>query len=240
MNKGWRLSPPNEDYWGENSRIATSSQRLVVDFPEHDKEVVSKISSDLDDALNRMCEVERAAECPSEFQLKVEFSRDPGSLLSVTEQFVDLGPLTAAERETGDAPALVLPTPSLLGLPAGDTSYQAMLEGNGLHVVSAILSAMPGYVCCEAEAEHGAALQFILAESGLLSWPELAERPIPDSYVNSDYGIDVYCSDGFDNGASRYHFEPVSGDWNYLRSHNKDTVSKVVPARNGFIVQESE
>ena len=99
---------------------------------------------------------------------------------------------------------------------------------------------MPGYVCCEAEPELGAVLQVILAESGLLSWPEQAERPIPYSYVNSDYGIDVYCSDGFDNGASRYRFEPDSGYCRYLGSHNEDTVSKVVPARNGSIAQESE
>ena len=98
----------------------------------------SEISADLDNALNRLCGVEKTVKCPSDFQLKVKFSQDLGSLLSAAEHFVDSGPIAAAEKEADEAPALVLPTPSLFGLPADDTSYQAMLEGYGVHVAAAI------------------------------------------------------------------------------------------------------
>lgn len=79
-----------------------------------------------------------------------------------------------------------------------------------------------------------------MAEFGLHAWRTPEEEPLDTSFQANGYSVDVFCSDGFDKGASRYRFNPKSGAWSLLGRHVEYRISKVAQCGNGYLVQESQ
>lgn len=88
-DKGWFWFPPTDEYWGGRINQSTVNGQLRIDFPGRDKELVSRLTSDLDALLNKLCTTADYIDCSNGFQFHVELSKDIGSLLDLNEQFFE-------------------------------------------------------------------------------------------------------------------------------------------------------
>ena len=158
-NRQWLLSPPNEDFWGEQAEIRLS--HLVVTYPSRDAAVVSRLAADLERQLEEMCRVIEQINCPPNFQVTLNLGTDPASL-------ADLSTLTT--RITS-AYEVSLPTPTLLGWPIDDAAYEALRRGYARQLLSPVIGYLLNWECCRHHLYYAASLDWQLSQLGLQAWP---------------------------------------------------------------------
>jgi hypothetical protein len=124
QGENWLYAHPNDDYWGERKTLSTD--RLVVSYPARDEAIIRRIVFDLEESIAAICTlngVHKPAnvsdECGNEYPISLEFDSGVDSLIRIADP---------------NQPALIgriftLPTPSLVGLPMDDSSYQALFRG---------------------------------------------------------------------------------------------------------------
>ena len=132
----WLYAPPTSEFWGERQELELIT--LAVTYPERDEQVVQRLAADLDELLKRLCG-EQGVTCPPGVQLDVQFSTDAALLASRTGGQLPLWAQTP----------LVLPAPSLVGVPVDEQAYQALFAGYAREVASAALATAAGWRCCE-------------------------------------------------------------------------------------------
>ena len=111
----WLLAPPEPQFWGE---MHTSDGRyLTTRYPERDAEIGRRLASDLDRKLIEICQQLPDLECPTNLQITLELTTDPGSLLPLSEAHIFSGR------------SFSLPTPTLAGLPQNERGYRALQRG---------------------------------------------------------------------------------------------------------------
>ena len=154
----WLYSPPVDEFWGD--RKILDGRSLSVTYYQRDSTLVQKLAADLESLIADVCHLPDI-DCPSNLFLNLSLVNDPESLL-----------------ETADAPTLLshtlpltLPTPSLVGIPVDDASYQALLQGYSIQLAAAIISQQIAYQCCDPELLHQALLDWHLSQLGLRAWP---------------------------------------------------------------------
>ncbi|MCB8983294.1 MAG: hypothetical protein H6659_05705 [Ardenticatenaceae bacterium] len=155
----WLLSPPERSFWGADRTI--SGQYLTVHFPTRDASLVERLFLRIDDKLGEMCTQLPTFSCPSNFQVEVVFSTAPESLAQA-----DLLGVLATE-----SPPLLLPTPTLAGLPQTEEAYQALFRGYASLVLAAAITDIVDWRCCEQAVFYKAVLNELLHELGLRPEP---------------------------------------------------------------------
>lgn len=82
LNEGqWQLAPPDQaTFWGQ-TRTETG-QHLNLSFPARDAEIGRRLAADLDTLLVDFCRL-RGANCPPDFQLRLELATDHSRLLAL-------------------------------------------------------------------------------------------------------------------------------------------------------------
>ncbi len=161
----WLLSPPEKEFWGSES--TRDGRRIRLIYPQRDAELADRLLSDLDRALEEICGALADINCPSDLHLDVIFSTDPASLVNSAR------PLGAISTDTG--PTVILPAPTLIGIPQDDGGYQALLRGYEAQMATAIISHHVGYECCQQLPFYQALIDYQLGELGLKPWPVSGE-----------------------------------------------------------------
>lgn len=157
----WLLSPPDEAFWGEEQ--VWRGQRVIVKHPERDAALAEALGQQLDDALHAVCQ--KILDCtirPVNRPMTVHLDAD-ASLFARMAGF-------PPERDWNPQLLLTLPTPSLFGLPADESSRAALLNAYAIPVLQAYLIEA-GLSCCRGGLLYRALLDRQLERLGLIQWP---------------------------------------------------------------------
>ncbi len=154
----WLLSPPEADFWGEEQETQTAN--ITLTYPQRDTVTAVRLAHSLQTALDKLCQLPDT-NCPNDLQLTIQLSPHPDSLLQLTDDEIMLTSGTD----------LVLPAPTLVGLPMDDAGYQVLSNGYATQMVTAVLANLTSYECCDQKLFYQALLDWQLNELGLKKWP---------------------------------------------------------------------
>ncbi len=155
----WLYSPPLDDFWGD--WITQGGDYLTVAYPERDREVAARLAIHLDDLLGQMCTELADLNCGSDLRVHLRLGTDPESLLEINE----------IETMLKAGLRLELPTPTLIGLPTDEASYEVLYRAYGVQLATAVLAHQIEYDCCRHELFFRALRDYQLAQLGLQAWP---------------------------------------------------------------------
>jgi hypothetical protein len=154
----WLLSPPLEDYWGDE--VSLNGRYFNLSFPQRDEEISKRLAADIEAALASACVGLPTISCPDDVRLQIHLSTDPLALLS----YGTIEGLSTQEE-------LILPAPSLVGLPVDDTAYRFLRRSYAAQVVSRQILTESDYTCCRRSTLIEAFLAFQLLQTDLSPWP---------------------------------------------------------------------
>ena len=155
----WLLADPNPEFWGSLETI--EQPHLTLTYSQRDEAIALRLADDLDAQLVRMCSVLPALECPDDLHLQLRLTRDPASFFTLA----DLEDVITAEDE------IILPAPTLVGLPVDEAGYQAIMKGYAGQLVAAAISHLIAYECCHRGYFYHAFMDKQLSNLGLRVWP---------------------------------------------------------------------
>lgn len=166
----WLYAPPSIEFWGET--IVEQGDLLTMQYPERDQALVQQLIAPIQAGLLALCQEAQTQsighECTDgSFPLKIIFSTDPASLLVLADT-------QNRQKAIGQ---LVLPTPTLVGLPEDVAAQQVLIKGYGQWVVSAGMNTLLAYNGT-APLLYYALTDFILADLGWQTLP-----PTPEQYA---------------------------------------------------------
>jgi hypothetical protein len=155
----WLLAPPPENYWGGWAQ--NEQNLLTVAYPRRDQAIAERLAVDLNAVLAEMCRAVMGVDCPDDFHLQLRLENDPVALSAVDDiHFI-----------VNSRANLSLPTPTLVGLPADEKAYDALRRGYAAQVVTAGITELLDYECCEHGLFYRAYVEKQLAQMGLRPWP---------------------------------------------------------------------
>ncbi|MFO7540558.1 MAG: hypothetical protein R6X32_21155 [Chloroflexota bacterium] len=163
----WLYAPPEPDFWGETLEVR--SDTLHLSYPERDHEIVEQLFSNLSALMANTCRLP-GFYCHA---FRVEFVTDPATLGQSLSQAI-ISP---------DEPIL-LPTPTLMGVPRNAEGYEFLWLAYGRYLSSAIITRQSDYTCCQHVQIYEALLHYQLAELGLFDWP-LVETALEPQLIQS-------------------------------------------------------
>lgn len=178
----WLYSPPDDEFWGEYE--TNQGAILTTAYPLRDAEIAERLAFDLDAKLNEMCQVVADLDCPADLRVHLRLDNDMQSMLDLADPFFSL---------KSDL-RLVLPTPTLTGLPANEAAYEALYRGYATQLVTAVITNLVAYECCDQGAFFQALLTHQLSQLGL--------RPFPGELIDYERALQI----GFS-------FEELSQSW---------------------------
>jgi hypothetical protein len=122
----WLLSAPDRDFWGETQTIET--EHLAVIFPARDRPTIRRLLPALEAIIEVACQEVTSTACSSVVQIPVLFDTRPQSLyeLNYPAEYPELG-------------QVILPTPTLLGLPGSEVGVQLLAQSYAAYIVSSAL-----------------------------------------------------------------------------------------------------
>ncbi len=157
----WLLSPLDEAFWG--TQESQKGARLELTFPQRDSDLAVRLLPDLERKLEELCSTLADIDCSSGSQLKIFLSTDPQTLVDSAQP--------RAAQATDDGLTIVLPTPTLVGIPQDEAGYQAIFRGYAAQMVTAVISHDVGYECCEQLPIYRALVDYQLSQLALKPWP---------------------------------------------------------------------
>ncbi len=180
----WLYAPPEQAFWGVRRRL--EGQLLSVRYPARDEEIVQRLSADLEAKLVQICSIS-GYDCPPDARIRLVFSQEPDSLTQVT--FLDVltrEPEAAGAVWNGEL-AIVLPTPTLVGLPHDEVGYRTIFRGYARQMLTRALNDLTGWDCCQNVPYYRAAITYQLYELGVEMWPLVDSAvPLPNDFNLGD------------------------------------------------------
>jgi hypothetical protein len=150
----WLYAPPEPDFWGDTLEVRSDTLHLT--YPERDHEVVEQLFPNLSALMANTCRLP-GFYCRA---VRVEFGTDPASLAqSLTHVIVN-----------PDEP-LLLPAPTLLGVPRDGAGYELLWLAYGRHLSSMLITQQTHYRCCRQAVYYQTLLHYQLAQLNLHDWP---------------------------------------------------------------------
>ena len=132
--EGWIVAPiPDPDaYWGDWLKVRFGP--LSVTYPARDEDYIERLGKDLAALVQLVCAHE-SINCPVDFTLRLLFARDLDSLMRLNDNYRTLGLSSgyAAYR-------IVLPAPSLIGIPTNESGYRALFHGYGSWIAAILVN----------------------------------------------------------------------------------------------------
>lgn len=175
----WLLAPPEPEFWGES--VTIDGLYASISFPDRDRSLAQRLSRDLEAIAANLCAALTDG-CPP---LTIRLSTDPGSL----------GQASAPRFAGRGGLEIVLPAPSLFGLPVDEAGYRALSRQYAARAVSAIVEEYAGD-CCPEDPFFEVLNEALLHWLGLRSWdmPSPAQMesilndPAPLAKINVMWG----------------------------------------------------
>lgn len=123
----WLFAPPPPDFWG--AQVNTGSALLSLTYPQRDEQLLSRLGQAWQQEIDRLCqEAGKSGEsCLGSSGISLDFTTDTRQLPS-DQSF---SPLFLQPR-------YLLPTPSLVGLPADDAAFSALQEAYAGELLGAV------------------------------------------------------------------------------------------------------
>jgi hypothetical protein len=150
----WLYAPPEPEFWGETREVRSDTLRLT--YPERDHEVVEQLFPNLSALMANTCRLP-GFYCRA---FRVEFVTDPATLGQSLKQAI-IGP---------DEPIL-LPTPTLMGVPRDAAGYEFLWLAYGRYLSSVVVTQQTNYRCCGNAIYYQILLHYQLAQLKLHDWP---------------------------------------------------------------------
>jgi len=85
----WVWAPPREAFWSGDATV--QERYLSVSYPVRDEDLVLRLARDLDLLAAGLCNEVAGLTCPDNLMLELLFSREPGAMLAISEQFAGQG-----------------------------------------------------------------------------------------------------------------------------------------------------
>ncbi len=121
----WRYAPLGDDYWGVTQRVEGEWTTAVV--PERDQSLIGRLHERLDSELTQLCAgLAASSPCSPGMRIVLQFETDPALLDRPADEPVFRGT------------AYLLPSPSLVGLPADETAIDALYHGYAAEILATV------------------------------------------------------------------------------------------------------
>lgn len=168
-SRNWLYAPPDAEFWGEMEEISGSF--ITLHYPARDEEISRRLANDLERKIGELCATLAFEEtnCLGGARIDLTLANHAAGLIMAN----DTGLWLQAGRE------LVLPAPTLVGLPDTEQEYLALFRGYAVVVLQAFIGERTGWECCERAVLVQALLDRQFAEQALKPWPLL-----PHDYAN--------------------------------------------------------
>ena len=135
-----------ESYWG-NLLEEREMFYFEVSYWERDAALVTRMIDDMNDGIERLCQANDTL-CRTQLpRFEIQFLWEPDLLARNAFDDEALALQRGSEQAGFDAP-VSLPTPSLVGLPTDEASYQALLYGYADQIIKPAIEQLVGYECC--------------------------------------------------------------------------------------------
>ncbi len=131
----WSWQAPDASFWGAMQAIETG--RLTLIFPRRDEQFMRRLAVDLDEEVDTLCDQLAMISCPPGVVLTMRMSIDPAVFMPPTE----------SNLMRGEQEELVIPTPTLMGLPVDEAGYQAIRRGYAAQAAVAMVKNIIGWEC---------------------------------------------------------------------------------------------
>lgn len=133
----WLLAPPEAEFWGEWVEFEELSTIVETKFPERDAPYVWVIQQYLENKVAELCR-DPAYQCPDDYKVRIVFHHDPYTLLQTTEpDFI-----------YQQADQIVVPTPTLIGLPVNEAGQDVLARTYAAFILPKIIVDLIEYECC--------------------------------------------------------------------------------------------
>ncbi|HSH01525.1 MAG TPA: hypothetical protein VLL52_03330 [Anaerolineae bacterium] len=151
----WLYAPPEPEFWGGQINVERSF--INATYPQRDEKVITPLLADINRKIGELCR-QPAMTCQPDFKLDLTFSTDP----------ISLDPSRLPRQPNR---RLTLPTPSLIGHPTDEQSYQALFRGYAQHVIAISIKLNQNYVCCQYDSLYNALTAAQLHQLAIQPWP---------------------------------------------------------------------
>ena len=155
----WLYAPPYDEFWG--GWVTNSGNRLTLVYSERETAVAEQLAADLETLLGQMCRELADLNCGDDLRIHLRLDREPDSLLDSNN----------IDNILSGGLRLNLPSPTLVGLPTDDRSYQVLYEAYGVQLATAVLAHQVDYDCCNHQLFFRALRDYQFTQLGLQAWP---------------------------------------------------------------------
>ncbi len=239
LGRRWLLAPAEASFWGGQVSVDQHRRITSVNFPERDRSIVEGMLEYLDDGIEQICQSTGYMNCPRDLEVEIEFSIDPKSLIKTMESYLESGFYQMGLRRPGSKINLILPTPTLVGIPVDAASYQAVKRGYGAYVAGAVVNRYLDESCCNSDPLLQAKRQALLADLGMLPWP--LEEPFISQTANpavNNYDVAVMCQQGSTDLNDLYTFDIDTGEWRLTLEDRQLVEMQSLPDGRGVALLE--
>ncbi len=218
----WLLAPPTDEFWGDEATVHQG--QMTVLYPERDEIQAIQLSEDLAAALPQICEQLPANECPNGWQLTLKLSADPKTTLFQNQIAGSVDGLT-----------LVVPAPTLLGMPIDEAGYEAVFQSYNQLLQRRLTAVFTIY----------------LSDNPNLVPPILQVRSSTGDFLEAlpserlpDAALTFSCSNGLDGGQNWhvFNYSLRTGEWSqvFQREYHGADSGFVIPlyGGGGYVIQE--
>lgn len=187
---GWLLAPADPAFWGYT--LSGGGRYVTVTFPRRDELLGRRLAADLEEAVALACRTLEPPACQN-VRLEIELATGAAAVAG----------LATPESLLPVELRLVLPAPTLAGIPVDEAGYRALARGYAARAVAVVLNHDLGWDCCRRALFYQALLDKQLALLGLRAWP----------LTDADYRRTLRRSASLDDISRLWHSDAGSNPW---------------------------
>ncbi len=240
LGQRWLLSPPREEFWGSDDPQELSGRLLTLIFPERDQAIAGRLFEGLDETLIDICQAVDI-NCPGDLRVVVEFSRDPSSLVATMGSFFEDGYLGDSLMRPGSKVELILPTPTLLGLPLDEPSYRAVFRAYSAYVAGAVMNRFTDDSCCANDIHRRAMIRNLLTSRGAMPQPDPLISPANQAAISGiNYDLELMCHGTTAKSVDIFHFDSSTMTWRVEVADKELVNMQGLPDASGVALLENQ
>lgn len=234
----WLIAWPDATYWGET--LTTQGRFLKLSYPERDEAFGRRLAGDLDALLEKMCAGSTGIDCTGGFTMTLRLEKSLHYLADLMYPYrpAAYGPFASDE--------IILPAPTLIGLPVDETSYQALYRAYAERLLTAAIARAAQFTLFGSDNVIDWRVHLLLqAETrrqrvalGEQAWPAHSTNTDPLANLQPNQDILLHCFEGFREGGSLLRYSPPADAWSKVLSGGVYVSMLPLPTGEGVILQE--
>ena len=194
----WRLGRQSDDFWG--GWMSDDDDQVLVAFSAREEELGTRLAEDLNARIESICA--GVGGCPQALRIQLRMERNLNALVEPAHHINGPSGLITID----------LPAPSLVGIPADDAAYSALLNGYTRQLAGELLDYFVAENWPVSGAFDEALRQRLLVQLGLAPWPP-AQIMASTSFADFEQDILTLCVDGVAEGSSLWRYQSEGAQW---------------------------